>query len=396
MSSIAVMLDLLLMASLGFLGSFGHCLGMCGPLTVAFSLSQGQVSQVRFHLLLSLGRIISYSLVGAVVGGLGSVLVAGGQMAGVGSLLRRAIALATGLLLVWFGLAQINPGQLPPVPLLNPMVQASWHDRLGRVMTALQRQPRSWTPLLLGLMWGLMPCGFLYAAQLKAAETTSFWRGGAAMLAFGMGTLPTMVGVGVATTALSADRRGQLFRLAGWITLTVGLITLLRSSDGIDFTGYGALIALALVLIARPLNHLWPSLLTYRRALGMGAFVLSLAHVAHMVTLGWDPRVLPFLLPQLQVGGWAGMIALALMIPLAATSSNYAQAKLGRYWRQLHHLVVLIFGLAVVHTLLLGSSYLGSFDRSPGHWLAAISLGTLALIVLWLRWWARTPAQSSP
>jgi hypothetical protein len=392
------MLDLLLMASLGFLGSFGHCVGMCGPLTVAFSLSQESASkppesQVQFHLLLSLGRIISYALVGAMVGGLGSVLVAGGQMAGVGSLLRRAIAVATGLLLVWFGLGQINPGQLPPVPMLNPMAQASWHDLWGRIITALQRQPRGWTPLVLGLVWGLMPCGFLYAAQLKAAETTSLWAGGAAMLGFGIGTLPTMVGLGAATTALSADRRGQLFRLAGWITLMVGLITLLRSSEGADFTGHGALITLALTLIARPLSHRWPSLLTYRRTLGVGAFVLSVAHVAHMVTLGWDPRALPFLLPQLQMGGWAGVIALVLMAPLAVTSSDQAQAKLGQRWRRLHRLVVPIFGLAVVHTLLLGSSYLGSFARSPRHWLAAIGLGSLALIALLLRWRPRTPVQ---
>ncbi len=395
------MLDLLLMASLGFLGSFGHCLGMCGPLTVAFSLSpesaaKPQKSQVEFHLLLNLGRIISYALVVAMIGGLGSVLVAGGQMAGVGSLLRRAIAVATGLLLVWFGLGQINPGQLPPVPLLNPMAQGSWHDRLGRAMTALQRQPQGWTPLLLGLVWGLMPCGFLYAAQLKAAETTSLWRGGGAMLAFGVGTLPTMVGVGAVTTALSADQRGQLFRLAGWITLVVGLLTLLRSSDGMDFTGHGALMGLALTLIARPLSPRWPSLLAYRRALGVGAFVLSVAHGAHMVTLGWDPRALPFLLPQLQVGGWAGLIALGLMIPLAATSTNQAQARLGQHWRQLHQLALPVFGLAVVHSLLLGSSYLGSFARAPRHWLAAIGLASLALVVLGLRWRARTPAQSSP
>lgn len=385
------MLDLLLMASLGFLGSFGHCLGMCGPITVAFSLSQTsalrpQRSEVRFHLLLNLGRIISYALVGAMIGGLGSVLVAGGQMAGVGSVLRRGIALATGLLLVWVGLRQINPGQLPPVPLLNPMAQTSWHDRMGQIMATLQRQPQNWTPLVLGLVWGLMPCGFLYAAQLKAAETTSLWRGSAAMLAFGVGTLPTMVGVGALTTALSADQRGQLFRLAGWITLAVGLITLLRSSDGIDLTGHGALIGLGLALIARPLSRLWPSLLTYRRALGVGAFVLSVAHVAHMVTLGWDPRALPFLLPQSQVGGWAGLGALGFMIPLAATSSNQAQARLGPYWRQLHQLAVLVFGLAVIHALLLGSSYLGSFDRSPRHWLAAFGLVSLSLATLLLRW----------
>jgi DMSO/TMAO reductase YedYZ heme-binding membrane subunit len=93
------------------------------------------------------------------------------------------------------------------------------------------------------------------------------------------------------------------------------------------------------------------------------------------------------------MGGWAGVIALVLMAPLAVTSSDQAQAKLGQRWRRLHRLVVPIFGLAVVHTLLLGSSYLGSFARSPRHWLAAIGLGSLALIALLLRWRPRTPVQ---
>ncbi|HTL89455.1 MAG TPA: sulfite exporter TauE/SafE family protein, partial [Leptolyngbya sp.] len=64
------MLDLFLIASVGFLGSFGHCLGMCSPLTVAFSLShQGSRSQqIWFNLLLNAGRVISYVMVGAAIG----------------------------------------------------------------------------------------------------------------------------------------------------------------------------------------------------------------------------------------------------------------------------------------------------------------------------------------
>lgn len=385
----ASMLDLLLMASLGFLGSFGHCLGMCGPITMAFSLSQpagDRWRQVGFHLLLNLGRLLSYALVGLMIGALGSVLVASGQMAGIGSPLRRGVALGTGLLLVWFGLAQISPGRVPQVPLLNPMAQASWHGRLSRAMQALSLNPQRWTPLLLGLTWGLMPCGFLYAAQLKAAETTNIWRGGATMLAFGVGTLPMMLGVGVSTAWVSGDRRGQLFRLGGWITLLIGILTLLRGSDMVDFTGHGALVLLLLALIARPLSRLWPALLMYRRTLGVGAFVLSVAHVAHMVTMGWNPAALPFLLPSLQAGGWSGIVALGLMVPLALTSFNWAQARLGHQWRRLHLLSLPVFVLAVTHTLLLGSSYLGGFERSTRHWLAAVTLGGLALLALLLRW----------
>lgn len=401
------MLDLLLIAGLGFLGSFGHCLGMCGPLTLAFSLSQvpgnappGQ--PWRFHLLLNLGRITSYALVGASIGAIGSVLVASGQMAGVGSLFRQGIAIGTGLLLIWFGLVQINPHWLPQVPFLNPMAQAGLHDRLSRGLQHLSLNPHYWTPLLLGLVWGLIPCGFLYAAQLKAAETTSLWRGGATMLAFGLGTFPMMLGVGTSTAWLSRDahgdappetqhqrntnRRSQLFRLGGWLTLTIGVLTLLRSGDMVDYTGHASLGLLWLALIARPLRRFWPAGLGYRRVFGVGAFILALAHMAHMVTMGWNVAALPFLLPSLQVGGWAGVIALVLMIPLALTSFDQAQKRLGPHWRSLHLLSVPIFVLAVIHTLLLGSRYLGSFTPSAWNWLAASLLITLAGLTLLLRW----------
>jgi sulfite exporter TauE/SafE len=385
------MLDLLLIASLGFLGSFGHCLGMCGPITVAFALSQGSEKgdrwqSFRFHLLLNVGRLASYALVGIFIGSLGSVLVASGTMAGIGSPLRRGVAIVTGLLLIWFGLAQISPNQMPKVPFLNPMTQSGLHDRLTRAMQALSLNPQRWTPLLLGLAWGLIPCGFLYAAQLKAAETTNPWQGGATMLAFGLGTLPMMLGVGVSTGWVSADRRGQLFRLGGWITLMIGLLTVFRGSGSVDLTGYGALICLALALIARPISQIWRSLLIYRRALGVAAFVLSIAHIGHMIIMGWNPLALPFLLPSLQVGGWAGLVAFGLMMPLAMTSFDQAQRFLGYQWRRLHLLSLPIFVLVVAHTLLLGSSFLGGFERSLQNWLAAIALVTLALLALLLRW----------
>jgi DMSO/TMAO reductase YedYZ heme-binding membrane subunit len=74
------------------------------------------------------------------------------------------------------------------------------------------------------------------------------------------------------------------------------------------------------------------------------------------------------------------------MIPLAATSFNQAQKILGDRWRRLHLLSVPIFVLAVAHTLLLGSSYLGSFDRSTSHWLGAIALVSIAVLALLTRW----------
>ncbi|HLO83511.1 MAG TPA: sulfite exporter TauE/SafE family protein, partial [Nostocaceae cyanobacterium] len=306
--------DLLSIIILGFLGSFGHCFGMCGPLTVAFSLSHPQTKtqqvtstrqQVKFHLLLNLGRMLSYALVGAGIGALGSVLVEGGQLAGVGSDLRRTLAIITGLMLIWFGLGQIKPGLLPNIPLLHPLLQGNLHQRLSTGMLKLSLYSQWWTPALLGMTWGLMPCGFLYAAQLKAAETANLWQGAATMLAFGLGTLPTMLGVGVSTSSLSKDRRSQLYRLGGWVTLIIGIITLLRTGDTMaDYTGHAALICLILSLIARPISKLWAAPLRYRRALGVGAFVLSIAHTIHMLehSLNWNFAAFWFLPLEFQWG----------------------------------------------------------------------------------------------
>jgi sulfite exporter TauE/SafE len=380
------MLDLSLIILLGFLGSFGHCFGMCGPLTVAFSLSKQQENpswqqQLKFHTLLNLGRMLSYTLVGAGIGSLGSVLVEGGQLAGIGSNLRHWIAIITGTMLIWFGLGQIKPGFLPHIPLLHPILKGNLHNRLSAGMIKLSSQTQWWTPALLGMTWGLMPCGFLYAAQIKAAATGNLWQGAATMLAFGIGTLPIMVSVGVSTALISKDRRSQLFQLGGWVTLIIGVITLLRTGDTMtDYNGHVALICLILSLIARPVNSFWSGPLRYRRALGVGAFVLSGVHTIHHLehSLKWNFTAFWFLPLEFQWGMGAGAVALVLITPAACTSFDFMQKSLGKYWRQIHLFSVPALLLSAIHTVLMGSHY---FQNQ----LTVILLGIITCGVLLVR-----------
>ncbi len=380
----SLLTDLILMGSLGFLGSFGHCLGMCGPLTVAFSLAappQTWQARLGFNLLLNLGRLCSYGLVGWLIGTIGSVLIAGGQLAGIGSGLRQGLAMVTGSLLIWFGLHQIQPTWLPKLPLLHPAL-GKLHDRLNRLMLRLA----GISPLFLGLLWGLMPCGFLYAAQIKAAETGNPQLGAMTMMAFGLGTMPMMLGVGSSTAFLSADRRSQLFRLGGWVTLVIGLLTVTRNSEMVDYTGHAALILLAFALIARPIAKLWSAPLQYRRGLGVGAFILSIAHIIHSVshTFEWNLAAWRFMLPSQQWGLMAGAIATVLLTPLACTSFDRMMQTLGDRWRQLHLLSLPAFLLVAIHSLLLGSSYLGAIALSPAHWwrIWGLSLGVLGVFAV--------------
>jgi uncharacterized protein len=391
-------LDLFLVAALGFLGSFGHCVGMCGPLSVAFSLSQKSNlegswrSQLLFHAMLNLGRIISYVLVGAAIGGLSAFFISSGQLTGIESSLRRILAFVTGGLLIWMGIAQINPTLIPKIGILHPLSSPQQHQRLSSAMMHLANYPRWWTPALLGMAWGLLPCGFLYTAQVKAAATGNMWLGAATMLAFGFGTFPAMLGIGVSAALLSSDRRSQLFRLGGWVTLTVGLLTWLRTEAMHDYTGHAAIFCIALALIARPIERLWGFPLKYRRALGVGGFIFSLFHTLRSLehTFSWDLSGLSFYPPIYGSGMWMGMVALGLMIPAALTSFDSMVRALKSNWRKIHLLTIPAFILAIAHTISVGSNYLGSYylsDLPATVWQQAgtVVLGMILIIVLLIR-----------
>ncbi|MEM6449251.1 MAG: sulfite exporter TauE/SafE family protein [Cyanobacteria bacterium P01_D01_bin.105] len=402
-------LDLWLILALGFLGSFGHCVGMCGPITAAFALSvevsdakNVVASSVGFHVWLNVGRLVSYALVGAAIGALSSVVFAGGQMAGVGSSLRRLISMTTGCLLIWFGLTQAKPGLLPMLPFLHPGQRI--HESVNGLMMRVSSQGiagkdrldalqvvgavQVLRPMMLGLLWGLIPCGFLYAGQLRAAETQSWLGGAVVMLAFGIGTLPAMLATGVTTALLSRDRRSQLFRIGGWLTVIIGVLLLSRTGDTmIDYSGHGALLCLVLALIARPVSFVWSGLRQYRRVLGVGAFALSLLHVLHMVshTWKWNMQAIQFMLPSHRIGIGLGLGAIALMLPAALTSFNRAQKSLGSRWRKLHLLSAPALILVAIHTVLVGSHYWGALALSWQHHARVLWLFALVGMVFGLR-----------
>ncbi|MFG3819401.1 urease accessory protein UreH domain-containing protein [Limnothrix redekei] len=393
------MLDWGLIWALGFLGSFGHCAGMCGPLAVAFALSGDPrtLPQAgaktwwqlgRFHLLLNLGRIFSYAVAGGAIGSLGSLLVAGGQLTGIDSPLRQSLSVLTGLMLIWFGLAQVRPQWLPRLPLWHPLARGPQRDRLEKTMLTIAGQTCWWMPLAVGLVWGLIPCGFLYAAQIKAAETGSAIGGSLTMLVFGLGTLPTMVLTGAWAGSIGQDRRSQLFRMAGWVTIAIGLLTLGRTSAMQDLTGYGSLVLLSLSLIARPISRLWAAPLRYRRAVGVGAWLLALAHTGHMLdhSLDWDWEAVGFLHPRQQVGIWAGVGAIGLLTLLALTSFDRAMRWLGSHWRTLHLAAIpALVAIGMHMTLAGGPTMIGD---GGSVWRRAMGVGCgLALVLLMrVRW----------
>jgi hypothetical protein len=142
-----------------------------------------------------------------------------------------------------------------------------------------------------------------------------------------------------------------------------------------------------LALIARPISRFWAQPLRYRRAIGVGAYILALAHTGHMLehTLQWNFEALSFMLPLHQIGIWAGIVALVLMTPAALTSFDRLQNSLGQRWRQIHLLSVPALLLAAVHTVLIGSHYLGQLEWTWQNQLRTAIAGILVISVVLMR-----------
>lgn len=205
----------------GLMGS-GHCIGMCGGLVGALSLSEaGRKDGWLFHLLYNAGRIITYTFIGAVVGWLGSALAYTDQF----KLVSRSLLLASDVFIILIGLG---------TACMFTWLNASNLDFTGpmKAMTVavhgLRRLPPALAALPLGLLFGFIPCGYLYAVAITAAQSAEVTTGALMLLAFGLGTAPSLLIFGSATHWLSGRARTWMLRVAGLLVAGMGIINLVK------------------------------------------------------------------------------------------------------------------------------------------------------------------------
>ena len=222
-------LHLLPVLLVGLAGSV-HCVGMCGGVVSAFSAQPRSVVLVRRRrssgvervLAYNAGRIASYSLAGGLAGSVGGgarllVQVASAQM--IMYWLANLMLAALGLYLMdaWRGVLRIEQGG-----------QFLWR-RLQPLTARLQPLDSPFKLLALGGVWGFLPCGMVYSVLATAMLSGSAARGAAVMLAFGLGTLPMLLVLGVAGARLrGALQRVAVRRIAGAIVLGFALLAMLR------------------------------------------------------------------------------------------------------------------------------------------------------------------------
>lgn len=203
----------------GLAGS-GHCVAMCGGMASLLAARQHQGKPVRQALTYNLGRITSYAFAGLVVGFLGQVLVLGSGL----QVLAGQMRLVTGLLIAIAGLTLIFGNRL-----FMPF------EKIGTIFwkklspLAVKRLAGELNPVgifTLGLLWGWLPCGMTYAMLATAAVTADPVHAAGLMLAFGLGTLPAMVGTGLAGMKLRGLlANGNMKRIAGVAMIIIGIWT---------------------------------------------------------------------------------------------------------------------------------------------------------------------------
>jgi hypothetical protein len=210
--------------AIGFLGSL-HCIGMCGP--IALALPSGQGSRMRLvgnRVVYNLGRIITYSALGVLSGLVGRTLALVG--------LQRALSIAAGIIILVIALVPFSRlGRLLPTQAAGRFV--NWL----RVRWAPWFKRASMPSMLgIGLLNGLLPCGFLYIGLGAAAVTGSLLHASLYMMLFGVGTMPAMLAVSLFGPALGVGLRRKLARLLPVGAAMLGLLLILRGmSLGIPY-----------------------------------------------------------------------------------------------------------------------------------------------------------------
>lgn len=203
----------------GLLGS-AHCVGMCGGISGLFAVNANVASlrsNLPFALTYNLGRVISYAVLGIIVGAFGSVVVKASPGVASGVRILSGVVIILVGLKVAFDLRLLNAVERMGASLWSRIAPAA------KGLVPVTSLPRA---LGLGLVWGWLPCGLVYSVLLIAATRASALDGAMIMIAFGLGTTPAMVMTGLGAARLSQIMRRKSARVGlGLLIVALGLLT---------------------------------------------------------------------------------------------------------------------------------------------------------------------------
>ena len=186
-----------------------HCLAMCGGINLTQSVMASSQKQkiLRSNVLYHTGRVLSYTLIGAIAGGIGSVLTLGG-------IFKGFVAVTAGIAMLIMALNMLG---------VFRSLRKLWPKFSGKTHASLFARIKSGSSFLIGLLNGLMPCGPLQAMQLYALSTGSSLQGALSMLAFSLGTIPLMFGFGLISSKLNRKYSQVMLTVSAMLIFVMGL-----------------------------------------------------------------------------------------------------------------------------------------------------------------------------
>ena len=214
-------IDLISLLFLGLLGT-GHCIGMCGPLVVAFPGRTGRFSP---HVYYHVGRLVTYSGIGALMGGAGAGLTmisaaTGGDYLQSVARVQVALSLLAAVFLIYFGLCQLGIFTQPQWMRLASPERVPGYRRIIRLAFVNQQALEMF---ITGLLMGLLPCGLSYAAFSRAIAAGAPLQGALMLAVFGIGTLPGLLLIGSGVMAFARRYQRQSDIIAGLLMVAMGL-----------------------------------------------------------------------------------------------------------------------------------------------------------------------------
>ena len=203
----------------GLVGSI-HCVGMCGPIALALPFkNESKTKFVLGRILYNFGRIITYAFMGAMFGLFGSRLILFG--------LQQNLSIVLGIIILIL--------VLTPRKYKSKLYELSFVKRIISILNSqfsILRSAKSTRSLLfIGILNGLLPCGFVYVGIAGAVSTTDWLSGTIYMALFGLGTFPIMFATSFAGKLINANIRKRINRLIPVFTLMLALIFILRGMN---------------------------------------------------------------------------------------------------------------------------------------------------------------------
>jgi sulfite exporter TauE/SafE len=221
--------NILTIISIAFLGSFGHCIGMCGGIVVAYTTikiepASSKVSKSIAHLLYSFGRVLTYTVLGAMFGAIGGVATFNNYTNG-------GLLIFAGIIMVLAGLSLM--GKIKFLTLIEHSFSSS--PMYKRAFKSVLNSKSNLSFFVLGMLNGLLPCGFVYFFAITAASTADPLYGALVMAIFGLSTIPAMFGLGFLTSLASAmSFRNMMMSLSSIAVILYGAYTIYNGYDYIN------------------------------------------------------------------------------------------------------------------------------------------------------------------